>query len=138
MTDTIHTQREWFEISEVEFSFLYPNEIRKLSVCEIDNANVYDKNTKLPNKNGLYDPKLGVSPNDRDAVCQTCGHVGLECSGHPGHIDLILPTYNPLIIDTLMKILKMNCFDCHRFRIKPKIKEDYRIILLLLRKDKIK
>jgi hypothetical protein len=37
-----------------------------------------------------------------------------------------------------MKILKMNCFDCHRFRIKPKIKEDYRIILLLLKKDKIK
>ena len=31
----------------------------------------------------------------------------------------------------------MNCFDCHRFRIKLKIKEDYRIILLLLKKDRI-
>lgn len=77
MTDNIHTQREWYYISEVEFGFLYPNELRKISVCEIDNPSVYDKSTKLANKNGLYDPLLGVSPNDRDTVCPTCGHVGL-------------------------------------------------------------
>lgn len=80
---------------------------------------------------------MGVSPNDRDSVCTTCGHRGLECSGHPGHIELVVPTYNPLIIDVLLKLLRMNCFYCHRFRIRERIKEDYVVLLELLRRDKI-
>ncbi len=122
--DQIHTEREWFEISEAQFGFLYPEEIRKLSCVEIVNAQVYNSN-KLPMKQGLYDPALGVSPNDRDVVCVTCGHEGMKCSGHPGHVELLLPVYNPMIIDVLLKLLRMNCFNCHRFRIKSIIKEEF-------------
>jgi hypothetical protein len=32
----------------------------------------------------------------------------------------------------------MNCFHCHRFRIRERIKEDYVIMLELLRNDRIK
>ena len=80
---------------------------------------------------------MGVSPNERDVVCSTCGHRGLECSGHPGHIELIVPVYNPLIIDVLLKILRMTCFHCHRLRIRERIKEDYVVLLELLRKDRV-
>jgi DNA-directed RNA polymerase I subunit RPA1 len=78
-----------------------------------------------------------VSPNDRDSVCPTCGHKGLECSGHPGHIELIVPVYNPLVIDVLLKLLRMTCLHCHRFRIRHRIKEDYSVMLELIRRDKI-
>ena len=84
-------------------------------------------------KQGLYDPALGVSPNERDTVCVTCGHVGIKCSGHPGHIELLLPVYNPMIIDVLLKLLRMNCFHCHRFRIKGFIKEQFQVILTLVK-----
>jgi len=70
-------------------------------------------------------------------VCSTCGHKGLECSGHPGHLELIVPVYNPLIINLLLKILRMTCFHCHRLRIRERIKEDYVVLLDLLRKDRI-
>jgi DNA-directed RNA polymerase beta' subunit len=85
MQDNIQAMREWFQIAEIEFGFLHPEEIRRISVTEIDKYKVYDEEKK-PVKGGLYDPLLGVSPNDRDSICPTCGHKGLECSGHPGHI----------------------------------------------------
>jgi DNA-directed RNA polymerase I subunit RPA1 len=84
-------------------------------------------------REGLYDPALGVSPNKRDAVCVTCGHLGMKCSGHPGHIELLVPVYNPIIIDVLLKLLRMNCFTCHRFRIKSRIKEDFEVIFTLIK-----
>jgi DNA-directed RNA polymerase beta' subunit len=49
----------------------------------------------------------------------------------------VVPVYNPLIVDVLLKMLRMTCLHCHRFRIRPRIKEDYSIILDLLRRDKI-
>ena len=132
MTDQIHTEREWYAIVEAQFGFLFPEEIRKISCCEIVNPKVYDSN-KEPNKGGLYDPALGVSPNDRDSICVTCGHAGMKCSGHAGHIELIVPAYNPMIIDVLLKLLRMTCFECHQFRIKQVIKEDFQVILLLIK-----
>lgn len=50
-----------------------------MSVKEITNPNVYDKSdkNKMPTTGGLYDPVLGVSPNDKYTICVTCGKVGL-------------------------------------------------------------
>jgi DNA-directed RNA polymerase I subunit RPA1 len=93
---------------------------------------VYNSN-KLAIKEGLYDPGMGVSPNRRDGVCVSCGQVGMKCSGHAGHIELLLPVYNPIIIDMLLKLLRMNCFNCHRFRIKKSIKEDFEVIFGLVK-----
>ena len=38
--------------------------------------------------------------------CVTCGQEGLSCPGHIGHIELILPVYNPFLMDILLKLLK--------------------------------
>jgi DNA-directed RNA polymerase beta' subunit len=50
---------------------------------------------------------------------------------------LVVPAYNPLVVDVLLKLLRMSCFYCHRFRIRERIKEDYVVLLELLRKDRI-
>ena len=137
MQESIEAMREWFQIDKVEFGFLKQEEVRRISVCEVDKTQVYDQKREVI-EGGLYDHRMGVSPNDRDAECPTCGHKGLECSGHPGHIELIVPVYNPLIIDVLLKLLRMTCLKCHRLRIRPRIKDDYIILLELIRRDKIR
>jgi DNA-directed RNA polymerase beta' subunit len=43
MQDNIQAMREWFAIDSVEFGFLTPAEIRRLSVCEIDKTQIYDQ-----------------------------------------------------------------------------------------------
>lgn len=77
---------------------------------------------------------MGVSPNDRFSVCDTCGQEGLECSGHFGHLELLLPTYNPLVMDKLMQLLKLQCASCHRLRIRHQTVIEYEHIFKLLRK----
>lgn len=49
----IHT-----EISSLSFSFLSTDDVRAMSVKQCDNPILLD-NLNLPNKGGLYDPKLG-------------------------------------------------------------------------------
>jgi DNA-directed RNA polymerase I subunit RPA1 len=46
------------EITSVSFSFLSSDDIRAISVKTIDNPVLLD-NLNLPNRGGLYDPKLG-------------------------------------------------------------------------------
>ena len=38
-----------------------------------------------------------------------------------------------MIIDVLLKLLRMTCLECHHFRIKPIVKEDFQVILLLVK-----
>ncbi|MBS1890042.1 MAG: hypothetical protein JST59_02015 [Actinobacteria bacterium] len=85
MEHDLNLSHPWYSVHSVEFGFYEPSEIRKTSVKELTNAIAFDNN-KMPQVGGLYDPALGVSPNDRSAVCITCGHAGLDCSGHMGHI----------------------------------------------------
>ena len=60
---------------------------------------------------------MGVSPYDKFAKCVTCGQEGLTCPGHMGHIELLLPVYNPFLMDKIHKLLRSKCFTCHRLRI---------------------
>lgn len=46
------------EIKSISFSFLSTDDVRSISVKKIDNPVLLD-NVNLPNKGGLYDPKLG-------------------------------------------------------------------------------
>ncbi len=92
-------------LNGIIFGFYEPNEIKKLSVKEITNPLAFDQiNRPLPN--GLYDPALGVSPYEKFSRCTTCGQEGLNCPGHLGHIQLILPVYNPFLMDKLHKLLQ--------------------------------
>ena len=48
--------------------------------------------------------------------CPTCGLSQTECPGHFGHIELNVPCYNPILFDTMFKLLRLKCFNCHKFR----------------------
>lgn len=70
--------------------------LRKLSVKTITSDRFLD-NVGNPAINGLYDLSLG--PLDAKEVCATCMQDFNNCPGHLGHIELPLPTYNPLFFD---------------------------------------
>ena len=133
MAHDLNLDHPWYTIKSVEFGYYEPSEIRKASVKELTNAIAFDNN-KMPQIGGLYDPALGVSPNDRSAVCVTCGHTGLDCSGHMGHIELLVPVYNPLVIDRLLQTLKAMCLECHRFRVRAHITKRYVLAFKLIKK----
>lgn len=50
--------------------------------------------------------------------CKSCGQNALQCNGHCGHIELVNPAYNPLLVGTLNNILNKTCFYCLHFRTK--------------------
>ena len=42
-----------------------------------------------------------------------------------GRIELPLPVCNPLFYNTILKLLKMSCVTCHRFKIEDHLKRLY-------------
>lgn len=101
------------EIASASFSFYDADEVRKISVKRITNPTLFDGlNNAVPD--GLYDPALG--PTDAKTTCVTCKYPGGMCDGHFGHIELVVPVYNPLTFGTVVRLLKTTCFHCHRFR----------------------
>jgi DNA-directed RNA polymerase subunit A' len=70
-------------ISEIRFGIISPQEIRRLSVAEIQTADTYDEDgAVIPS--GLMDNRLGVlEPGQR---CRTCGNTATRCPGHFGTI----------------------------------------------------
>ncbi|KAJ4845038.1 hypothetical protein Tsubulata_031298 [Turnera subulata] len=101
-------------VQSVEFGFLTDEEVKKLSVVKINNNNLVDLMGR-PVPGGLYDPSLGPY---QDETCKTCSQGSHHCPGHCGHIELLMPVYNPLLFNFLHKLLQRICFTCHRLRIK--------------------
>lgn len=68
----------------------------QISVKRLTNPVTLDTSGR-PLPDGLYDPALGLLPNDR-SECETCGLGSARCPGHFGHVELPVPVYNPLLI----------------------------------------
>lgn len=102
------------EIKTVRFSFYGPDEIKKISVKAITNPLIFDT-MDHPTTNGLYDPALG--PHEKGINCTTCNLDSTQCPGHFGHIELTLPTYNPITFRLMLKLLKSTCHFCHHFKL---------------------
>ncbi|XP_050227072.1 DNA-directed RNA polymerase I subunit 1 [Mercurialis annua] len=100
-------------IDSITFSFLMDEEVRKHSFVKITNPRLLDL-MERPIPGGLYDPALGP-PNER-TICKTCGQRFSNCPGHCGHIDLVSPIYNPLLFNSLHKLLQRMCFSCCHFK----------------------
>ncbi|KAL8489243.1 hypothetical protein ACS0TY_025230 [Phlomoides rotata] len=100
-------------VESVHFRFMFDEEVRRQSVVKITNPNLLDILDK-PIPGGLYDPAMG--PLDDGPSCKTCGQRSYHCTGHCGHIDLVLPSYNSLLFNTLNNILNKTCFYCMHFR----------------------
>jgi DNA-directed RNA polymerase I subunit RPA1 len=101
------------KMNNLVFGFLDPDEVRKLSVKEINKAKAFDQlNNPIKGTyaiftvGGLYDPAMGVQPHDRGSRCVTCGQESFECTGHIGHVELLLPVYNPFLVNKLIVLLR--------------------------------
>ncbi|KAF5726829.1 DNA-directed RNA polymerase I subunit rpa1 [Tripterygium wilfordii] len=101
------------EIGGVVFSFMTDEDIQKHSLVRITSDRLVDT-VNQPVPGGLYDPALG--PLDERTPCKSCGQGAFNCPGHCGHIDLLVPVYNPLLFHTLYTLLREVCFFCHHFK----------------------
>jgi DNA-directed RNA polymerase I subunit RPA1 len=110
------------------FNFYNSQEILKLSVKEITNPQSLDRLLN-PVHNGLYDLALG--PLDKNDICLTCGLDYLSCPGHFGHINLVLPVFNPVFFKELIKLMRMSCITCCHF-LTTKFEKDYFYALMTI------
>jgi DNA-directed RNA polymerase subunit A' len=96
-------------IDEIRFGVIAPQEIRKLSVAEIQTADTYDEDgAVIPS--GLMDNRLGVlEPGQR---CRTCGNTATRCSGHFGHIELSVPIIHVEFTKIIHDLLQATCRNC--------------------------
>lgn len=79
---------------------------------------------------GLYDPRLG--PTDQTLPCPTCNLSYVNCPGHPGHIELDVPVYHPLLFSSMFLILRSKCAFCHKLRLSQQKVRHYLVKLKLI------
>lgn len=97
------------KVGNVEFSFISPELIRKMSAVEIKTPETYDKDG-FPMEGGLMDPHLGVTnPGIR---CKTCGQTMRDCPGHFGHLELERPVIHSEFGRKLEILLTCTCKEC--------------------------
>ena len=104
-------------LSSVAFGMYSPEEVRRISVCQVDSPVMFD-NLNNALVGGLYDPAMG--PIDQLGRCATCGCSKQKCPGHFGRIELPVPCYAPLQFGALVKVLQASCEHCGRFRLEPR------------------
>ncbi|MBS7620896.1 DNA-directed RNA polymerase subunit A', partial [Candidatus Bathyarchaeota archaeon] len=98
-------------VDEIHFGLLSPQEIRKLSVVEIQTPDTYDEDG-APITAGLMDGRLGtLEPRQR---CKTCGNTAIRCPGHFGHIELAVPIIHIEFAKIIYDLLRVTCRNCGR------------------------
>lgn len=92
------------QIKTIKFGVFSAEEIRKLSVCEVNN----------PAKTGygtVYDPRMGST--DSISLCETCKDSE-NCVGHFGNITLTVPIVHSLYYKRVSQYLTCICLHCYR------------------------
>ncbi len=109
-------------IDEIRFGIVSPQEIRKLSVVEIQTADTYDEDgAVIPS--GLMDNRLGVlEPGQR---CRTCGNTATRCPGHFGRIELAVPIVHVEFTKKIYNLLRAFCRNCGRILLSEKSIEKF-------------
>ncbi|UCC59177.1 MAG: DNA-directed RNA polymerase subunit A' [Candidatus Bathyarchaeum sp.] len=98
-------------IDELYFGVFSPQDIRRLSVAEIQTADTYDEDG-APITSGLMDGRLGtLEPRQR---CKTCGNTAIRCPGHFGHIELAVPIIHIEFTKIIHNLLQATCRNCGR------------------------
>ncbi len=98
-------------IDELRFGLFSPQELRKLSVAEIQTADTYDEDG-APINSGLMDGRLGtLEPRQR---CKTCGNTAIRCPGHFGHVELAVPIIHIEFTKIIHNLLTSTCRNCGR------------------------
>jgi len=98
-------------VDEISFGLLSPQDMRKLSVVEIQTPDTYDEDG-APITAGLMDGRLGtLEPRQR---CKTCGNTAIRCPGHFGHIELAVPIIHIEFTKIIHDLLRATCRNCGR------------------------
>jgi len=106
MEETVHKV-----VNELYFGVLSPQDIRRLSVAEIQTADTYDEDG-APITSGLMDGRLGtLEPRQR---CKTCGNTAIRCPGHFGHIEMAVPIIHVEFTKIVYDLLGATCRNCGR------------------------
>lgn len=105
------------EVDSLKFNVFSPEDIKKFSVCKITSTISFDS-IGNPVTGGLYDVSMG--PTTRREVCSTCLNDQQDCIGHFGHIELIMPCYNPFFMKTVSTILRVVCLKCNKLQLTGK------------------
>ncbi|MEM3955555.1 MAG: DNA-directed RNA polymerase subunit A' [Candidatus Bathyarchaeia archaeon] len=118
-------------IDHIKFGILSPQEIRRLSVVEIQTADTYDEDG-APISSGLMDSRLGVlEPGQR---CKTCGNTSVNCPGHFGHIELAVPVIHVEFAEIIYNLLQVICRNCGRLLLPDKTIKSLRARMERLKK----
>lgn len=104
------------KIKEVQFGVLSPEEIKRMSVCEVRRPDTYDRG--IPIAHGLLDLRMGTT--ERRVRCGTCSEEQDKCPGHFGHIELARPVLHIGFIKTVVKVLRCVCYHCSKLLVHPK------------------
>ena len=114
---SIEEEAYYKAIEHIKFGILSPQEIRKMSVVEIQTADTYDEDgAVIPS--GLMDNRLGVlEPGQR---CRTCGNTSVRCPGHFGHIELAVPIIHVEFAEIIYNLLQAICRNCGRLLLPEK------------------
>jgi len=119
------------EFRDLTFGLYSASEIKKLSACLVYNPVSFNQ-LGHPVQGGLYDLRMGPFTDRNNLMCTTCLLTMEHCPGHIGHIELPLPVCNPLFYSTILRLLKMTCMQCHRFRVPEHLKKLYYVQQQLL------
>lgn len=79
---------------------------------------------------GLYDNAMG--PTTRGDICTTCLNDENNCNGHFGHVDLVMPCFNPFFIKYALSILRGSCIKCMKLQVTARMKEIVELQLKLV------
>jgi len=110
------------KISEIGFSLISPEVIKKISVAKIITPELYNIDG-YPVDGGLMDLRLGaIDPGVR---CRTCGGRLKECLGHPGSIDLARPVIHLKYVPLIELGLRCFCRECGKLMLPDKALEKY-------------
>ncbi|CAD6341703.1 unnamed protein product [Miscanthus lutarioriparius] len=105
-----YSPAEVAKVELVQFGILSPDEIRQMSVVQIEHAETMERGKPKPG--GLSDPRLGTI--DRKIKCDTCMAGMAECPGHFGHLELAKPMFHIGFIKTVLSIMRCVCFNCSK------------------------
>ncbi|XP_037492745.1 DNA-directed RNA polymerase II subunit RPB1 [Jatropha curcas] len=94
----------------VQFGILSPDEIRQMSVVQVEYSETTERGKPKPG--GLSDPRLGTI--DRKMKCETCNANMAECPGHFGHLELAKPMFHIGFMKTVLSIMRCVCFNCSK------------------------
>ncbi|KAL6659840.1 hypothetical protein ACP70R_002669 [Stipagrostis hirtigluma subsp. patula] len=105
-----HSPAEVAKVELVQFGVLSPDQIRQMSVVQIEYAETMERGKPKPG--GLSDPRLGTI--DRKIKCETCMAGMADCPGHFGHLELAKPMFHIGFIRTVLSIMRCVCINCSK------------------------